>query len=113
MITRNSLKKLKMALQVRITRRAGERIEKLLEYLETNWSSKASADFLESFERAILLIQSHPASFPKSSVIKGLHKCVVSKQSTIYYTFDKDFVYIITLFDSRQNPQKLKREVRF
>lgn len=101
-----------MALQIRITRRAGERIEKLLEYLESNWSSKTSANFLAKFEKAILLIQSHPASFPLSNVIEGLHKCVVSKQTSIYYTYDKDFINIIALFDSRQNPQKLKREVR-
>lgn len=37
-----------------------------------------------------------------------IRKCVVSKHNSIYYREKKDFIEIVNVFDTRQNPNKLK-----
>jgi len=96
---------------IKISKRARNKLEKLLEYLETNWSLKVKKEFIKKLDHSISLIQLNPDSFQKSFLIQGLHKCVVTKQTTVYFRFDKKNIYIVTIFDNRQNPERLKNEV--
>lgn len=96
---------------IKLSRRTKNKLEKLLEYLEINWSEKIKKEFIKKLDHSLSLIQQNPVSFPKSNIIGGLHKCVITKQTTIYYRYDKKNIYIVTLFDNRQNPKKLKKEV--
>ncbi len=81
-----------MALQVKITRKASLKIKSLLEYLEVNWSVRVKAEFIEKLEKAIKLVAVNPDGFPKSNIVKGLHKCVVTKQTTLYYSYDSKYL---------------------
>jgi plasmid stabilization system protein ParE len=96
---------------VKLSKRTTKKLEELLEYLENEWSEKVKTDFIDKLERVIALIKSNPESFQKSELEKGLHQCVITSQTTIYYRYDNDFVYIVTLFDNRQNPKKLTQEL--
>jgi len=53
------------------------------------------------------LIQGNPYLYSQADNSKGLRKAVLSRQTTIYYQIFKDEVQIISLFDNRQNPDKL------
>ena len=59
------------------------------------------------------MISNFPESCPESKDFKGIFKCVVSKQTTFYYriVFENDEIEIITVFDSRQNPNNLSEEM--
>ena len=48
-----------------------------------------------------------------STEFKGLFKCIVTKQTTFYYRVlsDKNEIEIITLFDTRQDPEKLRKDI--
>jgi len=96
--------------QVKLSKRAEIKLESLFNYLETKWSSRVKNNFINKLEKAIRQIQQHPEGFPKSDIIKGLHKHVITRQTTIYYKFDKKYIYIVTVFDSRRNPKKLVEE---
>ena len=98
--------------KITLSKRASNKLEKLLKYLEAEWSEKVKRDFIGKLDKSLSIIQKNPDSFEKSDLIKGLHKCVVTKQTTIYYKHDKNKIYIVTLFDNRQNPIKLKRETK-
>ena len=39
---------------------------------------------------------------------RAIHKCVISKYITLYYRFQNEEVELLTLFDVRQYPMKLK-----
>jgi hypothetical protein len=43
----------------------------------------------------------------------GIYKCVVTKQKTFFYllNFAKEEIEIITLFDTRQDPDKQKKQL--
>jgi len=87
---------------------------KLNKHLLENWSKKVRDNFIDKLSDRIKQISKQPKSCPESSEFIGLYKCVVTKQSTFYYRIleTKNEIEIITLFDTRQNPKKLKKDLR-
>lgn len=86
---------------------------KLSEYLLENWNLSVRNQFIDKLTEKIKQISIQPKSCPKSSEFKNLFKCVVTKQTTFYYRINEqlDEIEIITIFDSRQNPKKLKKDI--
>jgi len=81
-------------------------------FLETEWSLSVKNEFIKTLDHTIQIIQNNPESFPKTAALKGVHKCVVTRQNTLYYRFNESSIEIITIFDSRQDPDKLKKEIK-
>jgi plasmid stabilization system protein ParE len=98
-------------MQVIFSKRAKIRLENLLDYLEKEWSEKTKDDFIKKLDRSINQIKRLPTSCPESAKILGLFKCVVTKQTTLYYRIKDQTIQVITLFDVRQNPNKLFKEL--
>lgn len=91
---------------------AERKLLKLSEYLLENWDLKTRDKFISILTEKLQQISTQPESCPKSSDFKNLYKCVVTKQTTLYYrvNYTKKEIEIITVFDTRQNPEKLKKE---
>ena len=100
-----------MSRTVIISKTAEKKLEKLFEFLVENWSLKVKYDFIKKLDKNINLIKSNPESFPQSEKKVGLHKCVITKQTTLFYRHDSKKITIVTIFDTRQNPNKLKKEI--
>ena len=94
-----------------ISKTAKRKIEKLFEYLVKNWNLKIKSDFAKKLNRSIKIIQLNPEVFPASNIKKGLHKCVITKQTTLFYRFNSKKIIIVTIFDTRQNPDKLYKDL--
>lgn len=94
-----------------LSKKASKRLENLLEYLELEWSLKVKNDYIRKLDRSFKQIQKFPESCPQTSFVKGLHRHVITKQTSIFYRFDSKTITIITLFDNRMNPDKLKKEI--
>ncbi len=101
-----------MTREVVISKLAQRKLEDLFEYLTNRWSERVKQDFIRKLTHFISIIQSYPESVPESEKQKGLHRCVVSKQTTLFYRFDSKRIQVVTLFDTRQQPKKLKSEIR-
>ncbi len=88
---------------------------KLTEYLEEKWSLKVRNDFIDKLTKKVEQISHYPESCPQSIKVAGLFKCVVSKQTTFFYRINKEKqeIEVITLFDTRQLPEKLNDEIKF
>ena len=97
-----------MSKKVVFSKRARRKLEKLLVYLESEWSLKVKNEFIEKLDRCVLQISQHPESCPVSGEFPGLYKCVVTKQTTLYYRIEEKEIQVITFFDNRQDPKKLK-----
>ena len=95
-----------MSRNVIISKLAERKLEQLFEYLTQKWSIKVKNDFIKKLDKSISLIKEQPESFPSSEKSKGLRKCVITKQTTLFYRFNKEKIKIVTLFDTRQNPKK-------
>jgi plasmid stabilization system protein ParE len=98
--------------EIILSRTAAIKLENLLNYLEGEWSSRVKQKFIQKLDNSIHLIQNYPLSFEKSEIKIDLYRCVVTKQTTLYYKFDSKKVYIVTVFDNRMNPKKLKKETK-
>jgi hypothetical protein len=46
--------------------------------------------------------------FPNSTTNKNMYKCVVTKQTTLFYNFTDKQINVVAVFDTRQNPINIK-----
>jgi plasmid stabilization system protein ParE len=99
-----------MKRKIVLTKTAEKRLNDLLEYLENAWSTKVKLKFISKLEQGLEIVKEKPEAFSVSSVKKGLHKCVITRQTSIYYTFDEQKIYVLTVFDNRQDPNKLEKD---
>jgi plasmid stabilization system protein ParE len=99
-----------MVREIRLSVRAKRKLAKLLSFLETEWSTQAKKDFVHKLDDCLKKIQTLPESFPESEAVKGLRKCVVTKQTTLFYKYSDSTIDIVTFFDTRQNPKSITRE---
>jgi len=97
--------------KVVISKTAEKKLHKLFEYLITEWSVKVKTDFVEKLDSSIEIIKNQPEIFPESKKAKGLRKCVITKQTTLYYRYNSKRINLVTIFDTRQNPNKLEKEI--
>lgn len=89
-----------------------KKLDSLLVYLENEWSTKVKHNFILKFDKSLKQIQKLPDSFPESEKIRGLRKCVVTKQTTVFYRYSDTSIDVITIFDNRQNPKSQKKEMK-
>lgn len=101
-----------MNLKITFSKTAEKNLDDVLNFIETKWSQKSKEIFLLKFEKAILIISSNPEIFPKSSVNKKYRKCVITKQSSLLYTSSLNEIRIHTIFDTRQDPNKIKKDIK-
>ena len=69
------------------------------------------SDFVKKLDKNIEVIKLTPEIFPESENKQGLHKCIVTKQTTLFYRFSSERIIIVTIFDTRQNPKRLKKDI--
>lgn len=100
-----------MSRKVVISKTAETKLEKLFEYFIEKWSVEVKKDFVEKLDSSIEIIKNQPEIFPESKKGKGLRKCVITKQTTLYYRYNSKRINIVTLVDTRQNPNKLAKEI--
>lgn len=100
-----------MSRKVVISKTAERKLNKLFEYLIKKWSVKVKKDFVEKLDASIEIIKNQPEIFPESKKGKGIRKCVITKQTTLYYRYNSERINIVTVFDTRQNPNKLDKEI--
>ena len=88
--------------------RAKDELHETVNYLLQNWSEKTADMFLIRLDKLIDTIKRNPEAYPKTAARLGVRRCVVSKQNSLYYRVDEEKLVILTIFDSRQDPRKLK-----
>lgn len=87
---------------------ASERdFETILDYLQSNWSGRVIAKFINKVDNQIGLILEKPEIFPMINDKLKIRKSVVTKHNTLYYREINNNIEIVRLFDSRQDPKKL------
>ena len=101
-----------MNLKVNFSKTAEKNLDDVLNFIEAKWSKKSKDLYLVKFQKAVSIISMNPEIFPKSSVNKKYRKCVITKQSTLLYSFGSNEIRIHTVFDTRQDPNKIKKDIK-
>lgn len=93
--------------KVEFSKRAETDYYQIIEYLLHNWSKTEARQFILDIDKEIARIIAFPYAFPASGEKKEVRRCVVSRINTIYYKVAKSKIFIITIFDNRQQEVKL------
>jgi plasmid stabilization system protein ParE len=98
--------------EILLSKRAAKNLDKLLEYLESEWSLTVKENFVNKLDQIFNQLKTFPEIGQKTGLVKGLHSLVITKQTTVYYRFDKKHIKIATVFDTRMDPKRLKKETK-
>lgn len=88
--------------------RALSDLKNIVDYLLENWTEKELKNFARSLDKRLEIISFNPKIFPKTRKRREIRKSVLTKHTVIYYETSDKVITIVTLFDPRQNPNKLK-----
>lgn len=89
--------------------RALAEYDDLIDYLWFNWGENILLRVTDDLNTILIRIQENPEHFPIVIKRKDIRRCVFSPQTSIFFTANKNLVKIVSIFDNRQNPNKLKK----
>ena len=91
---------------VYISARVKERMKQLAEYIYDEFGSKSEKCFLDKLNRSINIIIQNPYSFRVCDNMTDIRMCVVTSQNILYYTITNEQIRLLSLEDTRMNPDK-------
>ena len=83
-------------------------LQDIIAYLRDHWSEKEIRNFAQRLDRRVNVIVSNPKLFPRTRRRRNIRRSVLTKQTVIYYETKNQIVTIVALFDTRQDPKRLK-----
>ncbi len=98
-----------MSLKIVWSPQARQDYLKLLDFLQKEWGERVVKKFIARLQNILHTIASRPQLYPGSNKVKNVRRCVVNKQISLYYRVKSGKIELITLFDTRQDPSKLKK----
>jgi len=97
-----------MAYKIVWLKRSIKKLKNIILYLEENWSKKVSEEFLNLINYKLLILSGNPQIGMRSEKKPEVRKILIAKQIYLFYSTKNNCIKILTLFDNRQNPEKLK-----
>ncbi|MFN8205918.1 MAG: type II toxin-antitoxin system RelE/ParE family toxin [Bacteroidales bacterium] len=89
------------------TAEAIQNLEAILAYLANRWTEKEINHFKIILGKQIELIEHNPYLFPVSEYNNRLRKAVLSRQTTVFYEVSGKVIYIVFLFNTNQDINKI------
>jgi plasmid stabilization system protein ParE len=96
-----------MAKEVILTPLAISNYQAIIEYLISEWSENVANDFVRRFNQVCDILYLNPQIYPVVNLNRQVRKCVLTKHNVIYFIETKSAIKILTIFDTRQTPEKL------
>lgn len=83
-------------------------IENISQYLNQEWGKNVLSKFLFKVNWIINQIVINPQQYPVISTRLKIRRCVITKQNTLFYRIIKGQIEIVRIYDTRQDPNKLR-----
>jgi plasmid stabilization system protein ParE len=83
-------------------------LDSIIDYLSSKWTNREIRNFYKLLDKKLVLISKNPNLFSYSELKLNVKRCVLSKQTTIYFEVNDHNIVILTLFDNRKNPKSIK-----
>lgn len=99
-----------MAYKIKLSKLFLSKTIKLINYLEKKWGRRVAEEFKKRLDRRILQISETPQIGTNSIKLPNVKRIVLTKHNKLFYKIKGNTIYIITLFDTRQDPKKNKYE---
>ena len=95
-----------MAFKVTWTPHAEEDYKKVITYLKDTWTEKIALQFINKVEQRLSRLSIFPLTGIVSNKDTSIRCIVITKHNKLYYRLKNDTIEILSLFDTRQNPNK-------
>jgi plasmid stabilization system protein ParE len=96
-----------MAKEVVLTPIALKDFQNIIDYLNYKWDTSTVNNFIDRFDKILDLLSKDAAIFPFVDRRKQIQKCFLTKHNTLFFIEAEEEVRILTIFDTRQDPEKL------
>lgn len=94
-----------MAKEVRWTKESVAAYDRVIDYLDREWSENEIINFIECTELVLQYVSSNPLMFRKTSK-KSVREALITSHNLMIYKIYPTHISIITFWDTRQNPRK-------
>ncbi len=94
-----------MALKVIWLPKAENNFQIVIDYLESNWTTKEVQNFVQLTDKTIKYIKIFPRLFRKSKK-NNVFEALITKHNLMIYQIRNNQIEILTFFDTRQHPKK-------
>ncbi|WP_158559181.1 type II toxin-antitoxin system RelE/ParE family toxin [Deminuibacter soli] len=92
------------------TNAAIKSFDKIIEYLEANWTPKEVKQLIEATTQFLSVLQSHPEMCRPSQKRKHVRIGILNKQTQLIYHYKprKHQIVVLLFWAFKQNPDKLR-----
>jgi len=80
--------------------------ENLIDYLYQKWGEQITLCVLGEIDHQISRIKNNPEQFPVFIKQNEIRRCVASPQTSIFFVVKSNTIFLLSIFDSRLNPDK-------
>jgi plasmid stabilization system protein ParE len=101
-----------MAKPILLTLTAKADLENISLWLAEKWNLHVLDNFLSLYEAKVLVIAEFPSRYPIIEQSSKLRKAVLTKHTILLYCEKEDHIQIISIFDTRQDPDKITSFVK-
>ena len=75
----------------------------MADYLLEEWSEKVVAKFFYDISKSVKQLETMPFMFPASNMRIGIRRCVVNKNTILFYRVNEEMIEIVNVKNARQN----------
>ena len=97
-----------MAKEIKLTKRAQQKLVKIAEYLEEEFGVSVAQTFSARIIDFFEVLSNYPSLGTLVDNKKDVYGFVLSKQITVFYRAKEAEIIVLNLFDNRMNPKKSK-----
>lgn len=97
-----------MAKEIKWTKTAEKNFMNAVDYLIENWPEKVVSEFITHTDDLLHLLATHPDLGIMQNKEKEIRGILLSPHNKLLYRIESNRLIILKIFDTRQNPKKLK-----
>lgn len=97
-----------MSYSIHWSPKAEKKFIEIVKYIQKDFGNLVAEKFIQKVDQSISALIEMPKAFPESGKRKNIRRCVITKQTTVYYRIKNDSIELIALFSNHQNPKKIK-----
>ena len=89
-------------------------LENIFHYYQENANTETSGKIVKRITNRTIQLESNPESGPLEPLLKARkfkYRYLVESNYKIIYRIEKNYIFIVSVFDCRQNPVKIKKEL--
>jgi len=97
-----------MALEIYWSKRADEKFDKILDYLNVEWGERVTSAFIKKVYDFLDILVEFPEIGSIEYSERNIRGFVIVRQITIFYKISGERIILLNFFDNRQGEKKKK-----